>query len=71
MLVGRSMNDVDGPFVAERMYKRIISDGHMDLDAVPYALDEAGRELRAIGAPASRWATNVHVGARPTNFLGD
>jgi CHAT domain-containing protein len=59
----RSMNDVDGPFVAERVYRAIFLDGKLDLNAVPYALDGAVRELRESGAHPSRWATYVHIGA--------
>jgi CHAT domain-containing protein len=59
----RSMNDVDGPFVAERVYRAIFRDGKLDLNAVPYALDGAVRALRESGAHPSRWATYVHIGA--------
>jgi hypothetical protein len=57
------MDDVDGPFVAERVYRAIFRDGKLDLNAVPYALDGAIRELRESGAQPSRWATYVHIGA--------
>jgi hypothetical protein len=57
------MNDLDGPFVAERVYKRVFRDGRLDLGAVPYALDAAVRELRETGVHPSRWATYVHIGA--------
>jgi hypothetical protein len=56
------MNDLDGPFVAERVYKQIFVDGQLDLDAVPYALDAAVQALRKAGAHPSRWATYVHIG---------
>jgi hypothetical protein len=59
----RSMNDVDGPFIAERVYQAIFRDGKLDLNAVPYALDAAVRQLRQTGAHPSRWATYVHIGA--------
>jgi hypothetical protein len=59
----RSMDDVDGPFVAERVYREIFRDGKLDLNAVPYALDAAVRQLRETGAHPSRWATYVHIGA--------
>jgi hypothetical protein len=59
----RSMNDVDGPFIAERVYRAIFRDGKLDLNAVPYALDGAVRALRESGAHPSRWATYVHIGA--------
>jgi hypothetical protein len=57
------MNDVDGPFIAERVYKRIFTNGQLDLSLVPFALDEAVRELRMKGVHASRWATYVHIGS--------
>jgi hypothetical protein len=57
------MNDIDGPFMAERVYRRIFGGGQLDLLAVPYALDDAVRELRQSGVAASRWATYVHIGA--------
>jgi hypothetical protein len=57
------MNDVDGPYVAQRVYRHIFRDGRLNLDSVPYALDDAVNELRKSGVPASRWATYVHVGA--------
>jgi hypothetical protein len=59
----RSMNDLDGPFIAERVYKQIFKDGVLDLKMVPYALDLAVRELREMGVHPSRWATYVHIGA--------
>jgi hypothetical protein len=62
-MMSRSMNDLDGPFIAERVYRAIFRDGKLDLSAVPYALDAAVRELRESGAHPSRWATYVHVGA--------
>jgi hypothetical protein len=58
----RAMNDIDGPFMAERIYKRLFQNGRLDLDIIPYALDDAARELRELGVPASRWATYVHFG---------
>jgi hypothetical protein len=58
----RSMDDVDGPFVAERVYQAIFANGKLDLNAVPYALDAAVRQLRETGAHPSRWATYVHIG---------
>jgi hypothetical protein len=57
------MNDVDGPFVAKRVYSNIFQDGRINLAAVPYALDDAVTALRESGVSASRWATYVHVGA--------
>jgi hypothetical protein len=56
------MDDIDGPFMAERIYSRIFRDGVLDMTAVPYAVDGAVRELRESGVPASRWTTYVHFG---------
>jgi hypothetical protein len=57
------MNDLDGPFIAERVYKSMFRDGTLDLGVAPYALSDAVRELRENGAHPSRWATYVHIGA--------
>jgi hypothetical protein len=57
------MNDLDGPFVAQRIYRDIFRDGYLDLRAVPYALDAAVRDLQETGVHPSRWATYVHIGA--------
>jgi hypothetical protein len=59
----RSMNDLDGPFIAQRVYRTIFQNGKLDLRTVPYALDAAVRELRESGVHPSRWATYVHIGA--------
>jgi hypothetical protein len=58
----RAMDDVDGPFIAKRVYSAIFKDGHLDLGVVPWALDNAVRELRESGVPATRWATYIHLG---------
>jgi hypothetical protein len=57
------MNDVDGPFVAKRVYSNIFRGEQLNLAAIPYALDDAVTALRKSGVSASRWATYVHVGA--------
>lgn len=43
------MNDVDGPYVAERMYRDIFKNGRLGLASVPYALDAAVTDLRKNG----------------------
>jgi hypothetical protein len=62
-----SMGDIDGPVVAETVYGQLFRDEQdhemLDLDLVPYALDDAVRKLREAGLPPSRWATYVHLGA--------
>jgi hypothetical protein len=56
------MNDEDGPDLARRVYQRFFEKETLDLDDVPYALDDAVRMLRHAGVPASRWALFVHMG---------
>jgi CHAT domain-containing protein len=59
-----SMDDVDGPTVAKKVYEELFAgDGEMlDFDVVPYALDAAVRKLRAQGLEPSRWAPYIHIG---------
>jgi hypothetical protein len=57
------MNDVDGPTVADDVYRSLFSATIMDVDVVPYALDEAIQKLRDQGVPPERWATFIHMGA--------
>ena len=57
------MRDVDGPFVAQHFYKKILEGQVPDMDAVPYALDDAASSLRRSGAEPERWATFVHMDA--------
>jgi hypothetical protein len=59
----RAMSDEDGPFVAEKFYKKLFEGTLVDADSVPYALDDAVRALRAKGVPPERWATFIHMGA--------
>jgi hypothetical protein len=56
------MNDDDGPNVARRVYERLFREDRLQLDDVPYALDDAVHMLRDSGVPASRWALFVHMG---------
>jgi hypothetical protein len=55
------MSDADGPEIARAVYKRLFEKDVIDLDDIAYALDEAVAELRG-NAPATRWASLVHVG---------
>jgi hypothetical protein len=57
------MSDIDGPWVAQRVYESILSKETFELEDIPYALDDAVRELRERGASAYRWATFMHMGA--------
>ncbi|TCD68794.1 hypothetical protein EIP91_009808 [Steccherinum ochraceum] len=56
------MNDLDGPFVAEAVYRELFEGDEVNYGIVPYALDRAAQALRKKGFPASRWATFMHVG---------
>jgi hypothetical protein len=56
------MNDKEGPKVARCVYQLLFEKEQLDLDDIPYALDEAICQLREEGLPASRWALFVHMG---------
>jgi CHAT domain-containing protein len=59
-----SMGDIDGPVVAETVYKELFAgEGDtLDFDVVPHALDAAVQRLRAQGLEPSRWAPYIHIG---------
>jgi hypothetical protein len=57
------MDDADGPAVAKKVYEILLNKDTIDLDDIPYALDEAVEMLRQQGVPPARWATFVHMGA--------
>jgi CHAT domain-containing protein len=59
-----SMGDVDGPVVAKTVYSELFAGDEeiLDFDVVPYALDDAVRELRCQGLEPSRWAPYIHFG---------
>jgi hypothetical protein len=57
------MNDEDGPQLARRFYEALFRKDALDLDDIPYALDEAVQALRQSGVAASRWALYMHMGA--------
>lgn len=59
------MGDVDGPAVAETVYKALFaneSTNVLDQDAVAYGLDDAVHAMRRKGLHFSRWGTYVHLG---------
>jgi CHAT domain-containing protein len=62
LFVHRLMHDEDGPKVARRVYEALFERDSLDLDDIPYALDEAVQALRHAGVPASRWALFMHMG---------
>lgn len=57
------MNDEDGPVVARIVYTELMKHEKWDPDVIPFALDQAIRELRKSGVPAHRWAPYIHMGA--------
>ncbi len=60
----RTMNDYDGPAVAESVYRVLFGAGVDCLapDDVAFAVHTAMCTLRNKGIPPSRWATYVHIG---------
>jgi hypothetical protein len=56
------MNDEDGPKLARHLYSALFAKNYLDLDDIPYALDEAVQALRTEGMPAERWALFMHMG---------
>jgi hypothetical protein len=56
------MHDEDGPAIARWFYERLFAQEELDLDNIPYALDEAVEKLRGQGVSASRWALFIHIG---------
>jgi hypothetical protein len=56
------MHDADGPKVAQAVYQALFRNETLELDDVPYALDEAVQLLRNAGVPAQRWALFMHMG---------
>jgi hypothetical protein len=63
MVPVRAMSDVDGPFVALEVYKCLFENEILDPGVIPYALDDAVKQLRLQGVSPSRWATYIHIGA--------
>jgi hypothetical protein len=56
------MHDEDGPVLARRLYEILFEKELLDLDDIPYALDEAVQALRRASVPAQRWAPFMHLG---------
>ncbi|KAF8905820.1 CHAT domain-containing protein [Gymnopilus junonius] len=59
-----TMNDNDGPQVAQMIYEELFNnmDSVLDPNVIPYALDAAVRKFQENGIHPSRWATYIHVG---------
>jgi hypothetical protein len=56
------MHDDDGPKLAQHFYEALFAQEALNLDDIPYALDEAIEHLRRQGVPAERWALFMHMG---------
>jgi hypothetical protein len=57
------MYDDDGPRVTRWVYEGLLEKESLELDDIPYVLDDAVRKLRKEGATPNRWATFMHMGA--------
>jgi hypothetical protein len=57
------MYDCDGPRVAQWVYEALLEKETLELNDIPYALDDAVQRLREEDAPPNRWATYIHMGA--------
>jgi hypothetical protein len=58
------MNDADGPQISAWFYHKLFQcRGRVDLEDIPYALDDAVCRLRKQGVPIDRWSTFIHIGA--------
>jgi hypothetical protein len=57
-----SMGDINGPVVAEGVYRDLFAGDseELDMDVLPYLLDDAARKLREHGVEPSRWAPYIH-----------
>lgn len=60
----RSMDDVDGPVVAQVVYEALfVGEGnHVHFNTAPAALNRAVKMLRDRGVNPMRWAPYVHIG---------
>jgi hypothetical protein len=58
------MEDVDGPAIAESVYKGIFGGDseYIDPNDVAHALDAAVQQLRRAHPDPSRWALYIHLG---------
>jgi len=57
-----SINDKDGPEIAEGVYRRMLEDGTPDRMKAAHGLQEAVTRLRESGAPFMSWVPFIHVG---------
>ena len=58
-----SIQDNDGPKVADEVYAELFKDGKADYTRAPYALHCAVQKLRLDGAPFLSWMPFIHMGA--------
>jgi hypothetical protein len=56
------MHDEDGPQVARNVYQSLFEKDELELNDIPYALDEAVHKLRNSGVKPWRWSLFVHMG---------
>jgi CHAT domain-containing protein len=59
----RTMGDNDGPLVAQTVYSQLMKSGLLDIEVIPYALDDAVQAIQAQNVAPNRWATFIHIGA--------
>ncbi|KAJ6521118.1 CHAT domain-containing protein, partial [Mycena capillaripes] len=57
-----SMQDSDGPVVANAVYTHLFRDGQPKASEAARALQIAVRKLRSAGAPPERWVPFIHMG---------
>ena len=57
-----SMNDKDGPVVADVVYSELLRDGKADHTRAAYALHQAVQKLRLSGRPFLAWMPFIHIG---------
>lgn len=59
-----TMNDSDGPILAEQVYKNMLRNGQQNADVrqSAQAIHLATKHMRESGIALHRWATFIHVG---------
>ncbi|KAE9392588.1 hypothetical protein BT96DRAFT_967389 [Gymnopus androsaceus JB14] len=59
-----SMNDQDGPTVADAVYGQLFAGDseYLNPNDIPYAVDAAVLKLKQAGIPPVRWAPYIHIG---------
>lgn len=57
------IDDEYGPLIATTVYEAIMKKDHLDLNVIPYALEDAMQALRERGVRPHLWAPYIHIGA--------